>query len=560
MKNPERLVWAGTGRIYPLVLMILVSLAVAAGPESDRGKYFAKKAYVPKPLPTFAETKSKLPSPIYDEDPACIDMYWKAWELAFRNFHEPAKDSGYVSQFIDAAFNENIFQWDTCFMTMFCNYAHPYVPGIGSLDNFYCKQFENGEICREIVRATGKEYEPWVNREGRGLRSRTQGFEVSYVGREPPQPPPHLMLDAVNHPIFAWAEMESFRITADRERLALVYPPLVKYYRALQMYIRQGNGLYMTDWASMDNSPRNDALKRGGTAVDTSAQMALFARNLAEMADLLEKKDEAKAFRAEAEKLARLINEKMWDPDRKFYFDLTVDGKRSPVKTIAAFWTLLAGVAGPEPIAALSAELRNPKTFGRMHRVPTTPADEPAFKPAGGYWQGSVWAPTNMMVIRGLEKSGQRELADQIAREHLRIVREVFQKTGTIWENYAPDAAKQGDSASRDFVGWSGIGPILCLIEYGIGIRADAHTNTITWTLRSPRSVGIEHLWFAGKTVSLICDEPDARGRRIVRVRSNAGFHLKLICGEVTRDADVVAAQTLEMEVKPADQADRPRP
>jgi len=67
-------------------------------------------------------------------------MYWKSWELAFKNFHEPASGSGYVSQFIDAAFNENIFLWDTCFITMFCNCAHPLVPGIASLDNLYAKQ------------------------------------------------------------------------------------------------------------------------------------------------------------------------------------------------------------------------------------------------------------------------------------------------------------------------------------------------------------------------------------------------------------------------------------
>ncbi len=63
--------------------------------------------------------------------------------------------SGFVSPFIDAAFNQNIFLWDTCFMTMFCNYAHPYVPGICSLDNFYAKQHADGEICREINRTTG---------------------------------------------------------------------------------------------------------------------------------------------------------------------------------------------------------------------------------------------------------------------------------------------------------------------------------------------------------------------------------------------------------------------
>jgi len=46
-------------------------------------------------------------------------------------------------------------------MTMFCNYAHPCVPGIGSLDNFYVKQHEDGEICREINRATA-----WISSSG----------------------------------------------------------------------------------------------------------------------------------------------------------------------------------------------------------------------------------------------------------------------------------------------------------------------------------------------------------------------------------------------------------
>ena len=217
--------------------------------DTSQGKYFAKKKYVPKPLPKFTDTKARLPSPIYDENPAYVSMYWKTWELAFRNFHQPHPRSGFVSQFIDAAFNQNIFLWDTCFLTMFCNYGHPLVPGIGSLDNFYAKQYDNGEICREINRTTGRDFAQWVNRDGKDLFSRWGKFAVTYVDRQVPKPPPRLTLDALNHPIFAWAELESFRVTGDRARLKLVYDPLVHYYRALQKYIRQGNGLYMTDWA-----------------------------------------------------------------------------------------------------------------------------------------------------------------------------------------------------------------------------------------------------------------------------------------------------------------------
>ena len=229
---------------------------------------FSNKQYQPRPLPTFADAKDRLPSPVYDENPLYVQMYWKTWQLAFRNFHEPKPKSGFVSQFIDASFNENIFLWDTCFLTMFCNYGHPWVPGIASLDNFYAKQHEDGEICREIVRTTGKDFAPWTAQERPILASNSGGYTVTYVNRTPPQPPPRLTLDGLNHPILAWAELDSVRVTGDRARLKIVYEPLVRYYRALQKYLRQGNGLYMTDWASMDNSPRNQYLLKGGTAVE----------------------------------------------------------------------------------------------------------------------------------------------------------------------------------------------------------------------------------------------------------------------------------------------------
>ncbi len=521
-----------TTRVILLFLAAILAGALPRAPlraEAPQGVYFAKKQYTPKPLPKFAETRDKLPGPIYDEDPLYVQMYWKAWELAHRNFYEPRPGSGLVSQFIDAAFNENIFLWDTCFLTMFCNYGHPLVPGIESLDNFYAKQYENGEICREINRTTGKDFAPWVNQEGKDLFSRWGRFDVKYVGREAPQPRPHLTLDALNHPIFAWAELESVRVTGDRSRLGLVYEPLVRYYRALQKYIRQGNGLYMTDWASMDNSPRVPHLAGGGTAVDTSSEMVMFANQLAEIADLLGKKEEAAALRKEAEELAPLIREKMWDPKRKFFFDLTVEGKLAPAKTVAAFWTLLAGVASPEQADALAAELKNPASFGRKHRVPSTPADQPGFDPVGGYWQGAVWPSTNTMVVRGLERCGKRDLAREIALEHLRVVGEVFRTTGTVWENYAPDSAQQGSPAKGDFVGWTGIVPILYFIEFGIGLKPDAPNNRLVWTLASTKRCGCERFRFGGHTAKLIAEPqaPPTGGTRVT-VDSDGEFQLRV--------------------------------
>jgi len=504
------------------------------------GMYFAKKAYEAGPLPKFAKLRSRLPSPIYDDNPVLVRLYWKAWKLAFHNFYEPAPQSGFVSQFIDAAFNKNIFLWDSCFMTMFCNYAYPLVPGISSLDNFYAKQHEDGEICREIVRNTGTDFDYWVNHEDKPLLSRwgwpgydepiggARSAPVVYMGRTIPSPNPKLTLDALDHPILAWAELEHYRVTGDKDRLGEVWQPLVHYYAALQHYLRQGNGLYITDWASMDNSPRNAYLKNGGTGIDISSEMVLFARQLGEIALILGKDTEAREYSAEADQLASVIHQAMWDQKRKFYFDLMLDGKRAPVMTIAAYWTLLAGVASPSQATDLVTELKNPETFGRPNLVPTLAASQAGYEPLGGYWRGSVWAPTVTMVIQGLEKYGYSDLAREIALNHLELVAHVYEKTGTIWENYSPDHAQQGKPAKSDFVGWSGIGPIMYLLEYAIGLRPDAAHNRLVWRIEPGGRRGCRRFRFNGHVVSLIAG-PATNGSKgeIVHVQSDSPFELQ---------------------------------
>jgi predicted neuraminidase len=300
----------------------------------------------------------------------------------------------------------------------------------------------------------------------------------------------------------------------------------------------------------MDNSTRNPYLKGGGTAIDTSCEIALFARNLAEIAVALGRPEAAEPFRRDAEELARRINEKMWDGERRFYFDLTLEEKRVPVKTIAGFWALVARVATAERAEALVAELNNPRTFKTLHRVPTLAADQEGFSAeTGRYWRGAVWAPTTMMVIRGLEKYGHDDLARVIALNHLDNAVAVFKATGTIWENYAPQKVAPGRPAKRDFVGWSGIAPIALFIEYAIGIKADAATGTIVWRIRSPERVGVGKFWFGGRTVSLICEEADGEGERLLKVESDRACKLIVKLNGGSREISVPAGKAVEVRL-----------
>ncbi len=70
----------------------------------------------------------------------------------------------------------------------------------------------------------------------------------------------------------------------------------------------------------------------------------------------------------------------------------------SSVKTIGAYWALLAGVVPPERLARFVGHLDNEAEFKTPHRVPSLSRDHPHFSEYGHYWLGSVWPPTNYMV------------------------------------------------------------------------------------------------------------------------------------------------------------------
>lgn len=282
-----------------------------------------------------------------------------------------------------------------------------------------------------------------------------------------------------------------------------------------------------------------------------SCEMALFAREMAAMARTLSLDKDAARFDDEAGALSSIINRLLWDPATRFYYDQTADGQRTRTKTIAAYWALLAGVAGPDQADALASELNNPATFGRPHRVPTLAADQPGYNPQGGYWRGAVWAPTTTMVIRGLEKYGRHELARAIALQDLNAIWQVFRNTGSIWENYAPDAMAPGKPAQKDFVGWSGIGPILYLLEYGIGLKADAMRNELNWHLRSAGRVGCARYRFNGHVADLLAEPIDHNHARRITIRSDGAFTLKVKTGKREQTFSITKGNaSLRLEVE----------
>ena len=187
------------------------------------------------------------------------------------------------------------------------------------------------------------------------------------------------------------------------------------------------------------------------------------------------------------------------------------------------FWPLIAGVASKEQAARLVRHLKDPKEFWRPMVFPTLAADEKEYKADGGYWLGAVWAPTNYAIIKGLERAGYDDVAAEASERYLSGMAEVFGKTGTVWENYAPESMVPGNPAAKDFVGWSGCGPIALLIENVLGFRPDGARNSLHWNLRLREPHGIRRLRFGKTTADLLYD-----GKSTITVTSDAPFELTI--------------------------------
>ncbi|MBP7276422.1 MAG: neutral trehalase [Kiritimatiellae bacterium] len=460
------------------------------------------------------EWRDSVPSPVFSPDPSLVDLYWKTWELAYRNVkrHEGMPQSPYMDE---ACYDDAIWIWDTCFMALFCKYAPDVFPGVESLRNFYLPLHAGARL-------------------------------------------PITCHIADNPPLFAWAEWENFRFTGDTRhlrRLLMEDRFLQKHYRFFERmpegFRLPGNssaavlrrheiGFFWNGGHSgMDNTPRGRPGNRAAGQhitthalwVDALAQQGLSALYIARALESLGERAEAAEWRKEHARIAALLNTHYWDEQDGFYYDIDADTKAFlKVKTPASFWPLLAEVCTPDQAKKLAAHLGDPAGLGGEVPWVTLARGDPDFVPNGNYWRGAIWLPTAYMGIKALENYGLHDVADETAWRVVQHMNATYRTytPATIWECYSPTrpepSVEYGRRARPDFCGWSALGPISLFIENIIGIyKVDAVGRTVHWRLTRSGEIGVRNLRFGGIRADLVHD-----GAGTVRVRSTAPFTLNL--------------------------------
>ena len=468
--------------------------------------------------------KEKLPVPIIKDHDEWQRLYDCAWETVFKNI-EYIDKPGWKPQLTCMPGVGIVWQWDSCFLTFITNYSNGTLSAFNNLDNLYR-----------------------LRRESDGFMAMAYNIETekeAYPGR-------------INPPLMAWSEWEYYKISGDKSRLGKVLPALEGIFSFIENNRRHNCGLYWFEdsgSSGMDNSPRGGYLSTHLDGcdichIDLACQQALSAKSLSDICMVLGDEGKSSFFKKEHKRICELINKYHWCESAGWYFDFFIRSnpndkvKYINSKTAAAFWTIICGCATGRRKEAMLSHILNYNEFYTEVPFASLSRDDPNYDKNGGYWLGSVWPPTNYVLIKGLADNGYPELAREAAIKFLNAMARVNDdKTyGGIWEAYAPEAIRpalteDGSMVRSDFVGWGGLAPITMLIEDVIGLNFNALDNTVTFRLFPNQMAGLKNMNFAGGKVSIECTKYNAvKDGSVVRVESDTGFTLIIKAGYLWQD------------------------
>jgi alpha,alpha-trehalase len=154
-----------------------------------------------------------------------------------------------------------------------------------------------------------------------------------------------------------------------------------------------------------------------------------YERDMATIADILRRREEAKRWRERAKRRKRAMNAFLWSTKERRFVDYDFVGKRqSNYVYVTSLYPLWAGLATPAQ-ARLSSRLLNELELAHGVQMSTTTS--------GLQWDAPFgWAPCNWIVVDGLRRYGFKDSAERIALKFTHMVEINYAKEGTIREKY----------------------------------------------------------------------------------------------------------------------------
>jgi neutral trehalase len=420
----------------------------------------------------------------YDQD--FVDIYDRTWAWISDYWTSPGADSGIAGgKFFFYPPERQLSQMEQIFSSFYLVYSNRIYAASNGLDALYSRQEASGAIRSVYDIDTGNAVLSKDNPDGIGL------------------------------PLFAWAEYNLYHKIANKKRVKEVMPALQRYYAWLETNFKRPNGLYEVPLAAtgMLNSPRGNTSYH----VDFNTAMAINALYMSALGDILNDKEIGFQYKRNYFSLKTRINNLMWNREDGFYYGINADERQVPVKTLAGFWPLLAEIPNEERAESLIAHLSNPATFGTENPFPTLAADSPDYDKRGYGFRGSVLPHFTYMIIKGLEKYNQWEMARECAIRHMYFILDSAHPNGehkqTLWEAYQPQ--NEGKAIWPDHPGWprpqylgfAGLATVALMIENIVGLSVSLPRKTVDWIIPNLEIMGIENLSLKRNMVTILSNK-----------------------------------------------------
>ena len=181
-------------------------------------------------------------------------------------------------------------------------------------------------------------------------------------------------------------------------------------------------------------------------------------QNLAEIAELLGKKEDAKELKARADNYNKVLKT-LWSEEKGIFLNKRTDTelfseKLSPTN----FYPLLSGTPTQSQAERMIEEhYFNPEEFYSEWMIPGISRNDAAFKDQN-YWRGRIWGPLNFLVYVGMSNYNLADAKKDLIRKSRDLLMRNWFEKGTINENYNAITGYADDVTNSDpFYHWGAL-------------------------------------------------------------------------------------------------------
>ncbi len=401
-------------------------LVVAPDPENEIAAIRADWETYLAPLPAI---------PAGRENGATLALY-TLWSATVRHGGNYAYDAVIMAKKFMCA----VWAWDHCFNALALTHVHPQL----GLEQFLLP-FEFQTASGQVPDCFGRD------------------GALPFGGTKPP--------------IHGWCFSKMMDIHEwDTDTLRKVYSHLVRWtewwfeYRDLDY-----NGL--PDYPiALDSGWDNSSLLEHAfflESADLASFLVLQMHAMARISRKLDDESSAQKWEAKAQELLHRMIAVLWTGD---YFTVRRSGgdiiAQEPTSMLSVMPLVLGDLLDKDIYNKLLGQLQT--RYLTAHGPATEAVDGPLYEP-DGYWTGPIWAPTTDLIIDGLRRGGNAELADEISRRFCDMIQNI---AGGNYENFD---ALTGQGLRAPGYSWTATVNLQLIIEMQINTHTGRPGGTQTF-------------------------------------------------------------------------------